>query len=209
MSSWLSCAVALAGLLLVPSMSPAQSRSVRGYVTYGGVSLASSATFEAVAGTSHVASVGGGIQVAGVWRSLFIDVGVSRQSIDGSRVFVSDGAVFRLDIPVDISLAPVDLVVGWRSARQRFSPYVGGGASLVSYRETSPFSQSGDDVKERARGAVLLAGADLHMRKFVWVGGELRYRAVAGVLGEGGASEAFGEDQLGGLQYSIRVSIGR
>jgi hypothetical protein len=45
--------------------------------------------------------------------------------------------------------------------------------------------------------------------RLVSVGGEFRYRAVDGVLGLGGVSQVFGDDQLGGLSFAARFSVGR
>jgi hypothetical protein len=199
----------LALLLLVPVSAQGQSPRMQAYFSYGAVSLASSETFDAVAGSTRAGSLGGGVQLTRLWRLLFADLGFSRQRLDGERVFVSDGVVFPLDIPLEVSFTPFDIAAGWRFERQRFSPYVGGGLSLITYKESSPFGRAGDDVNERGTGLLMLAGLDVPVWRFVSVGGELRYRAVSGVLGEGGASEAFGEDQLGGVQYSVRVSVGR
>lgn len=206
MARWLA-GVVLAGLFLSPAAARAQAPGVRAYFTYGAVSLASSETFKAVADTNKATSLGGGAQVTGLWRSLFLDVGVSRQSLDGTRVFVFENVVYPLDIPLDVSFTPVDVVAGWRFDRRRYSPYVGGGLSLVSYNESSSFARAGDDVSERGTGYVLLAGVDVPAWRFLVLGGELRYRAVSGVLGERGASAVFGEDQLGGIQYSLRMSV--
>ena len=39
------------------------------------------------------------------------------------------------------------------------------------------------------------------------VGGEIRYRAVSGVLGEAGVSQSYDEDQLGGVAAALRISL--
>lgn len=207
MSRHVAVSSLLAALLLIPVSSRAQSPGVNGYFSYGAVSLASSETFDAVAGAPRAASLGGGVQLTRLWRSLFADIGLSRQQLDGERVFVSDGVVFPLDIPLEVSFTPLDIAAGWRFDRRRLSPYVGGGVSLITYKESSPFSHAGDDVNERGTGFLMLAGVDVPVWRFASLGGELRYRAVTGVLGEGGASEAFGEDQLGGFQYALRVTV--
>ncbi len=199
--------VVLAGLLISPLTARAQSPGVRAYFTYGAVSLASSDTFKAVADTNRAPSLGGGIQATGLWRSLFVDVGVARQSLEGTRVFVFESVVYPLDIPLEATFTPVDLAAGWRFHLRRFTPYVGGGVSLVAYKESSPFAQAGDDVSERGTGALLLAGVDVPVWRFLALGGELRYRAVSGVLGESGVSAVFGDDKLGGIQYAIRLSV--
>jgi hypothetical protein len=80
---------------------------------------------------------------------------------------------------------------------------------FFQYREDSDFATAGDDVNERKTGVVALAGADVRVLRLVSVGGEFRYRAVDGVLGVGGVSQIFGDDQLGGLSLAARFSVGR
>lgn len=200
------------GLLISLAAQPVSAqRSIdaRGYFTYGAVSLASSETFKAVAGTSRTSSIGGGGEVTGLWKGLFADVAFSRQRLEGERVFVLDGTVYPLGIPLDVRFWPLDVAAGWRLTRGRTSPYVAAGLSSIKYEETSDFAQAGDDVSARKSGALVLGGVDVALARWLFVGGELRYRAVTGVLGESGASAVFDEDRLGGLSYAVRVSLGR
>jgi len=196
-------------VLMAANESAAQGLGASAYVSYGSTRFEATETFETVLGkTSHV-GVGFGGRVDGLWGGLFVDAGVSQQSLEGQRVFVSDGSVFPLGIPMEITYRPIDIAAGWRFAFNRVLPYVGGGATIVAYRETSDFAQPGDDTDERKTGALLLAGVDVAVARFVRVGGEFRYRAVTGVLGTGGVSEVFGEDALGGRAFALRVSVGR
>ena len=114
-----------------------------------------------------------------------------------------------MGIPWQATFVPVDLAAGWSWSGGAVSPYVGGGATLVSYRERSDFAQSGDDVSERKAGPVILAGIDVPLGPWIRVGGEVRYRWVSDVLGAGGVSDVFDEDQLGGVSTAVRVSVGR
>jgi len=43
----------------------------------------------------------------------------------------------------------------------------------------------------------------------VHVGGEVRYRAVKGILGSSGISAAYSENQPGGISGAVRLSVGR
>jgi hypothetical protein len=147
--------------------------------------------------------------VTGLWKGLFADVAVSQQKMTGERVFLNGGTTYRLGIPLRITLRPIDLAAGWRVVRGRVSPYVGGGVSLVSYRERDDFAQGDDEVNERATGGVILGGADVSILRWVYVGGEVRYRIISGVLGNAGVSQSLGEDQLGGVSVAFRLSVGR
>lgn len=101
------------------------------------------------------------------------------------------------------------LAAGWRFRAGRVAPYAGAGVVLLGYSEESDFAVAGDDVDERRAGALVLAGADVTVVGPLKVGGELRYRMVQGVLGAGGVSQLFGDDQLGSLAFALRVSVGR
>jgi outer membrane protein with beta-barrel domain len=191
----------------------AQTRfTPRGYVTYGSTVLSATESFEAVTGESSKTGVGGGGALLGIWRGVFVDVGASQQSLDGERVFVDSGTVYKLGIPVTIKLRPIDLAVGWRFTFRRMrklSPYAGVGASFISYKETSEFAASGENVDDSKSGAFYLAGADYAVMRWIHAGVEYRYRSVKGVLGTAGVSDLFNEDQLGGYAFALRISVGR
>ena len=199
-------ALAVLGVLAAPVLAHAQSATGRVYVTVGTTLMTSSETFEAVAGTSRITVVGVGGAVS--WQSVFIDVAVSKGTLDAQRVFVLDDEVFDLGIPLEISVRPVDIAGGWRGTSGRLSSYAGVGVTFLTYEETADFADPGDDVSERASGWLLLGGVDVSILPWLHAGGEVRYRAVTGVLGEGGVSEAFGEDSLGGTAVAVRVSVG-
>ena len=190
------------------SLAAAQPVGVHGYVTYGSTSLTATESFKAVADSNRDAAIGFGGAVTGVWKDLFVDVGVPPLSFGGERVFVDAGRVYRLGIPLAIKMRSIDVAAGWRFVTRKVSPYIGGGLSLVSLEESSPFAIPGDDVSESASGPLLLGGLDFNVARWLRVGGELRYRAVSGGVGQGGVSHAFNEDQVGGLSLGLRVSVG-
>jgi opacity protein-like surface antigen len=199
-------------LLLEAGTALAQSGvGGRGYVTYGTTVLDARDSFGAVVGRSTKSGIGGGGTVTGLWRGVFIDVAVSQQRLEGERVFVDGGTVYQLGIPLTVSLRPIDLAAGWRFTlgRGRVSPYAGAGISVISYEETSAFAQAADDVSEQKTGTLVLGGLDVAVWRWIHVGGDLRYRAVTGVLGLGGVSQLFDEDQLGGFSAGVCVSVGR
>jgi hypothetical protein len=210
----------------------------RGVVSFGLTSLASSRSFDAVAGTHSQATVGVGAEVLNIWKNVFAGVSYSPLGLSGQRVFVDSETVYPLGIPVDISVNSLDIVGGWRfvlkpkAAKpappkpgqkpvapapktpqsppkpQRLVPFVGGGLSMAMYKETS-LNAGGDDVSKSASGFVVLGGVDYTLTKWIRVGGELRYRAVSGVLGTGGVSQVYGEKSLGGYVIAARVSVGK
>ena len=198
-----------AAVALAPTPAGAQSIGVRGYVSFGITQLAANETFEAVAGTSQRPIFGGGVQVTNIWKGIFADVGAFAMNVDGERVFVDNGEVFRLGIPLEVQMRPLDVAGGWGLEYGRLSPYVGAGVTYFSYEESSDDDLPGEGVSERKAGALVLVGVDVRLFSFVHAGGELRYRRVTGILGEAGASAEFNEANAGGLSIAARVSIGR
>jgi opacity protein-like surface antigen len=195
---------------MAPSSVSAQSIGIRGYAAFGVAQLAASDTFEAIADTSQQPLFGGGVQVTNIWRGVFADVGVSQlETIEGDRVFVDDGTVFDLNIPLEVSMRPVDIAAGWRLVYGRLSPYVGAGVTFLKYEETSEGADADENVDESKTGPLFLGGVDVAIVNWLHAGGEIRYRQVTGILGDNGASAEFGEDNAGGLAVALRISIGR
>jgi hypothetical protein len=168
-------------------------------------------TFEAVFDTSLEPLWGVGLQVA--FRSgLYAEVTGSRFKKTGERVFVNNGEVFRLGIPVTATISPLEVTGGYRfNTRQakRFIPYAGGGVGWYGYKEVSSFAAQGEDVDTRHIGALATAGAEIRLHRWIGVGLDVAFTHVPGVLGAGGASKELGEDNLGGVAARARVIFGR
>jgi hypothetical protein len=202
--------LAVAVTVLTTTSAFAQSEfGARGYLTYGMTSFAAHRSLEAVGGPASPTGLGGGGTATGLWRGLFADVAVSQQKINGERVFIDNTRIYKLGTALRITTRPLDVAAGWRFVKGRISPFLGAGVSFISYTESSDFALAIDDVSQRAAGGVFLGGADISLVKWLFVGGEVRYRSVSGVLGEAGASEALGDNQLGGVSASLRISVGR
>jgi len=183
-----------------------------GFLAHGGydsTTFASTESFEAIAGTSTAEGVTVGVTLTRLWRGVFLDVAAGRRTIEGERVFIHAGTVFPLGIPTTITWRPLDVSAGWRMPVGRFTPYAGVGVTTIAYKETADFAQPGDDVSETTSGLLVLGGVDVAVWRWVSLGGEVRYRAVTGVLGVGGVSQEFGEDQLGGTSVAVRLSLSR
>ena len=197
-------------MLTAASASAQPAVGARGYFTYGAVIFSASETLDAVAGKHHAASIGGGGSVTGLWRGLFVDVALSQQTLDGERVFVAGGEVFPLGIPLKVRFRPLDVAVGWRATLQRYSPYAGIGLSRIELQgDERLLASPGDNVSAARNGALVMGGVDVTVWRWVQAGGEVRYRRVKGILGEGGVSDEFDEDRLGGVSAAVRISVGR
>lgn len=196
---------------------------VRGFVTFGSFTARATETFDAVLGTNAGPIVGGGGQVL-LPRGFYVEASVSRFRREGERVFVTpapDLRVFPLDIPLEVTLTPIELTGGWRyqhcprAARTRTRicrpavvPYIGGGVSSYGYRETSPFGD-GVDVDERFTGFHVIGGAEYRARPWLAVGGELGWSSIPDAIGEGGVAAVFDEHDLGGTTLRLKISVGR
>jgi len=199
-------ACAIAALTLPTTAGAQSSMDVRGYFVAGSTWLNAADSFEAVADTNRTSNIGGGGAVT-IWKSVFVDVAVQRMAIEGQRVFVDQGTVYPLNIPLQVTMIPFDVAAGWRTPG-RVSAYGAVGVSRISYTERSDFAADDEDVDDSGTGLLLLGGADVTIWKFVSIGGEVRYRHVDGPLGETGVSAVFGERSIGGVAASLRVSVG-
>jgi opacity protein-like surface antigen len=184
-----------------------ESLAIRGYFIAGSTWFAAADSFDAVAGKSRTSNIGGGVAVT-FWRRAFVDVALSRVALDGQRVFVDQGTIYELNIPLQVTMIPFDVTAGWR-ASGRISPYGAVGLSQIAYHERSDFAGAGEDVDSSGTGWVAMAGADVALSRLLHAGGEFRYRGVDGALGETGVSEVSNERSIGGFSASIRISIGR
>lgn len=195
---------------------PQLPMGIAGSLNVGFDFLSAADSLDAVSLDSRQTEIGGSGRITNVWRRLFIEVGGSRWSATGERAFVDEaGVVYPLGIPLDVSSTHIDITAGWRFAAgrsrlaQRFTPYVGGGIGFVSFKESSPFAQAGDDFSERVTSSHVLGGVEYRLAKWISVAGEARYRHVPELIGEGGVSDVLGDDTFSGTSALVRIVVGR
>lgn len=194
--------------------SQPQSRSIQigGYAMFGNISFAAVESFDAIVGQSSGPIFGGGTRIGLPLGGLFVDVGAWRYHGNGERVFVFNDQVFKLGIPVDITVTPIELSAGWRFRLRRapkLTPYAGGGLTMLKYRETSDFSTATEDVDETFSGYHVLGGAEYKITRWLGVAGEGSWSTVPDAIGETGVSAAFNETDLGGSTFRFKITIGR
>jgi hypothetical protein len=212
--------ITLAFLLLVALATPATAqtkppaKSSVGFRVYGlfdTTASAASKSFDAVFGSSQVFAGGGGAEID-VWRKLFLRIGVTYTQRTGSRVFVADsGDVFTLNIPMTVTMLPIEAGAGWRFAsKSRVTPYIGGALVSLGYQETSTLSQSSDTVDERYVGGEGFGGVDIAIgkKKAFFVGGEAQYRHVGVPDVSSSVMTQFNEKDLGGFTARVLVGYG-
>lgn len=163
-----------------------------------------SKTFEAIFDSANGPVYGGGIDV--VKGHLFVRADVTHFGKTGERAIDANGEVFRLGIPLKVSITPVIGAAGFRGLLARdVVAYAGGGVGSWSY------SQSGDDpddsFSEHKIGYLGLGGIEWRVHRLVGIGFEAQYARVPNAL-SGGIAADFGEKDLGGTTAAVRVIVG-
>jgi opacity protein-like surface antigen len=172
-------------------------------------------SFDALSLSSTPLDVGGGVRVTGLWGRLFAQVTGSRWSESGERAFVdSEGEVFPLGIPLDVDATFIDATIGVKDAfrtssgRIQFFSYVGAGAGIARYKESSPFAEGEDDLDTTEPSYHVLAGVEIPIGRWLAVAIDGKYRYIPRVLGDGGVSDVLDENNLGGFQTFVGLRLG-
>ena len=197
-----------------PARTPPPKKSkvgVRAYGFYDFEALAASKTFDAVAGSSTLNSFGGGVEVTNIWRKVFVRMTFAHGSKDGQRVFVNNGTVFPLNIPLTVGMTPIELGAGWRTTVDKkglTGVYVGGGVVFLNYSETTTGAgaTSEDNTSETFTGYSFFGGVDRTFHKYLFAGAEAQYSGLPNAIGTAGVSQSYNETNLGG--FAIRVLFG-
>ena len=185
---------------------------IGGYAMFGRINFTASESFDAIVGDPSGSIFGGGARIGLPLGGLFVDVGAWRYHGEGERVFVANDEVFKLGIPVEIKVAPIELSAGWRFRIRRapkLTPYAGGGLTILKYQETSDFATGDENVDDSFNGYHLLGGAEYKIMRWLGIAGEASWSTVPDAIGESGVSEAFDETDLGGTTFRVKITIGR
>jgi len=125
-------------------------------------------------------------------------------------VFVNDGQAFPLGISEHVRLLPVSVSAGYRHPGRSVTTYVGAGVGVVFYQETSQFADPSENVNEHFTSYQAVVGFEVSqagtaLRTAI----EVQFSTVPKGLGSSGASAAFNEHNLGGIQARIKILAGR
>lgn len=220
----MACLLALSGSPMAapvfaqaaPKPRPAATRSrsvqINGYAMVGRVDLTAIDSFDAITGKTGGPIFGGGARVGLPFGGLFVDIGAWRYRAEGERVFVSNGTVYPLNIPVEIAMTPIELSAGWQFRFRRlprFTPYISAGLTSMRYSETSSFAVGSEDTNETFNGYHASGGAEYRIVRWAGIAGEVAWTTVPDAIGETGVSAAFDEHDLGGLTVRFKITIGR
>jgi len=207
----------LAGLL-VPTLvtaqtgappTPSPAVTFRGVAFVGFQKFAASQTFTATMDSASGQFYGGGGGVE-LRSGFFVRVTASRFRKTGQRALDLEGQVFKLGIPLTVTIVPFEVTAGYRIKRfGRVVPYAGGGIGSYGYKEESKFADASENVSGRFTGYHIAGGADVSVTRWLWVTGEVLFAGVPNGLGKGGLSEQYGESNLGGTSVRLMVQVGR
>lgn len=181
---------------------------IRGFGQYAGTLFTARDSIEAVLDTTLGQSFGGGAQV--VFRNGFFAQGsVDRFEKTGSRVVASNQQLFRLNVPNTVRITPLAATIGYRDARSdRSIGYVGAGVGWHMVEERSPALAAGD-IRQGHFGYHVVGGAEYRVASSLWLAGEVQWATVPNALGHIGIGQTFGETDLGGTTFRVKVFVGR
>ena len=168
-------------------------------------------TFKAIFGQNYEPFFGGGVQVV-FHGTYFVEIDASRFQKTGQRAFRNNGQNFSLGIPLTATITPLEITGGYRFRLRympKVRPFVAAGIGSYMYKETSTFSDAGENVDTRHQGVLATGGVEFRLHKWVGLSGDVTYTHVTGILGTGGISKDVGESDLGGVAGRIKLIIGR
>lgn len=192
----------------VRTARPTAEFLIRGFGQYSGTLFTAKDSIQAVLDTSLGQSFGGGAQVV-LRNGFFAQGSVDRFDKTGARVVASNQQVFRLAIPNTVRITPVTATIGYRDARSDYAiGYVGAGAGWYVLEERSP-ALSGGNLRQGHAGFHVVGGAEYRVNAFMWLAGEVQWSTVPDALGQAGIGATFGDTDLGGTTFRVKVLIGR
>ena len=181
---------------------------VRGYGQAGGTLFSASQSFDAIVGDGLNTVFGGGGQLV-FPNGVFAQVGLDRFNKTGTRALVSGSQVFTLEIPNRLTITSVLVSAGFRAeSSHRIATYFGGGAGWHTLDESSPTVPGAEPLNKRSVGYHVLGGAEFPILGWAWIGGEIQWATVPDALGTTGVSAVYGEKDLGGTTFRLKVILG-
>lgn len=125
----------------------------------------------------------------------------------GTRAVVSGERIFTVDTPAVIAVTPVAATVGYRSPDYgRLAPYLGGGLGWHVLTEESPIAA--ERTRQGKLGYHVVGGAEFVLARPLAIAAEAQWTTVPDAMGTTGVSAAFGEDDLGGATFRLKLIIG-
>jgi opacity protein-like surface antigen len=183
------------------------SAGIRGFGTLGYEWFDAHKGFDAVLNQPGGVWFGGGAEFR-TSSGLFIQGSVERFRRTGERVYVLNDKVFKLGIPDTVTITPVGVSAGYRFVRRNPVPYLGGGVGRYFFSEKAQFADPSDNVDRQFTSYDVVVGVEFRGNNWLATALEALYRHVPTDL-TAGALSVFGEQNLGGVQFRVKVLVGR
>jgi hypothetical protein len=201
-----------AALLAIPALASAAPIRVgvearAGYVDFTRAKDSMTAVFD----SSGAPAFGLAVR-ADVARRFFARLGASHLKKDGERVFVLDATspVFKLGHPLELTLMPayLDLAFNFRP-RAQLQPYLGLGAGVLRYEETSTVAGQTIETSATHFSARIIGGATWSLGRRFLIGLEAAYTSTPDALASTAAQSVaaiYDEKDLGGFSGAATVT---
>ena len=165
-------------------------------------------SFQAVFDSRGGLVFGAGLRVE-LPKGIYVEGVLDYFGKEGYRVYVSGTKVVRTDIDTSISIVPLTFTGGYRfKLKPSVIPYIGGGFGRYYYRQKDIATElRGESSFKGFSGYHLLGGIEFRGDKPLSFAGELRWNSVPQAIGEGGVSKYYGEDNIGGISFSLKVFL--
>lgn len=181
---------------------------VRGFGNTSAMLFSARDSVDAVTGRPFDLLFGGGAQVV-LPSGTFAQVTIDRYREAGSRVLVSGTQMFATDLPTRLTVTPVLVSAGHRSAAyRRYAPYVAAGVGWYALTEDSPELPGAQSISQGKIGYHVAGGAEFLLARRVSLAGEVQWATVPKGLRETGVSARFDEDNLGGTTFRFKFIVG-
>jgi hypothetical protein len=182
---------------------------VRGFGQAGGLMFNARNSFEAILGNTVNSVYGAGAQVV-LPNGVYGQVSIDRVRKTGSRALVSGTQVYTLPIPNRLTVTPLQVTAGYRvEGSNKIATYFGGGVGWHTLDEDSPADPNSQAFSKRWLGYHVAGGVEYPvLQRWLWVGGEVQWATVPKALGETGVTAVFGERDLGGTTFSLKMMVG-
>jgi opacity protein-like surface antigen len=164
-------------------------------------------SFNAVLGKSGGLWYGGGLQYDFASRYR-MEAGAEHFQATGQRVFIFNGTTYALGITDRLKVTPIMGTAAVRFPNRSFDLYVGGGAGVYLFNESSDFAESSDNVSEAKAAYRALGGVQWRLARKYSAALEVRYTTVPSAF-SGGTAAALNESNLGGLHITGKFLFGR
>jgi hypothetical protein len=203
------------GFATLPGQQPARPAApsipldtgLRGFADVSYHLFTANDTFDAVLGQPGGPFFGGGAEFR-FKGGPFVQVAARYFKKTGERVFVLDDEVFSLGIEDEVTVQPTEFSAGYRFRSGGSIAYVGGGAGLYRFKETSEFEDPTESVDEQFTSYHVLAGAEFRGRGWIGAALEVQYTMVPDSL-KGGLADIYDEKDLGGFDIRFKIVIGK